>query len=87
MVNARLRIDFANNEGALLRILGVVERRGFMIKSVAMNEHADGSSASLIVEVQPRSDARRLDVLVPFLQRLVEVRSINAFEPMQDQAA
>ena len=87
MVNARLRIDFANNEGALLRILGVVERRGFMIKSVAMNEHADGSSATLIVEIAPRSDARRLDVLVPFLQRLVEVRSINAFEPMQDQAA
>jgi len=87
MVNARLKIDYANSEGALLRILGVVERRGFMIKSVAMNEHADGSSASLIVEVQPRSDARRLDVLVPFVQRLFEVRAITAFEPMQDQAA
>jgi acetolactate synthase regulatory subunit len=87
VVNARLKIEFANSEGALLRILGVVERRGFMIKSVAMNEHADGSSASLIVEVQPRSEARRLDVLVPFVQRLFEVRSINAFEPMQDQAA
>ena len=86
-MNARLKIDYANSEGALLRILGVVERRGFMIKSVAMNEHADGSSASLIVEIQPRSDTRRLDVLVPFVQRLFEVRSITAFEPMQDQAA
>ena len=87
MVNARLKVEFANSEGALLRILGVVERRGFMIKSVAMNEHADGSSASLIVEIAPRGSERRLDVLMPFLQRLVEVRSINAFEPMQDQAA
>ena len=86
-MNARLKIDFVNSEGALLRILGVAERRGFMIKSVAMNEHADGSSATLIVEIAPRSDQRRLNVLVPFLQRLVEVRSINAFEPMQDQAA
>ena len=86
-MNARLKIEYANAEGALLRILGVVERRGFMIKSVAMNEHADGASASLIVEVAPRGAERRLDVLVPFVQRLHEVRSINAFEPMQDQAA
>jgi acetolactate synthase regulatory subunit len=86
-MNARLKIEYVNAEGALLRVLGVVERRGFMIKSVAMNEHADGELASMIVEVAPRGAERRLDVLVPFVQRLHEVRSINAFEPMQDQAA
>ena len=86
-MNARLKIEFANSEGALVRILGVVERRGFMIKSAAMNEHADGNSASLIVEVVPRGAERRLDVVMPFLRRLHDVRSINAFEPMQDQAA
>ncbi len=86
-MNARLKIEYVNAEGALLRVLGVVERRGFMIKSVTMNEHADGALASMIVEVVPRGAERRLDVLVPFVQRLHEVRSINAFEPMQDQAA
>ena len=86
-MNARLKIEYVNAEGALLRVLGVVERRGFMIKSVAMNEHADGALASLIVEVAPRGAERRLDVLIPFVSRLHEVRSINAFEPMQDQAA
>ncbi len=86
-MNGRLTIDLDMAEGALLRVLGVVERRGFMIKSVAMNEHADGALASMIVEVVPRGAERRLDVLVPFVQRLHEVRSINAFEPMQDQAA
>ena len=86
-MNARLKVEFVNSEGALLRLLGVVERRGFMIKSVAMNEHSDGALASVIVEIAPRGSERRLDVLIPFLQRLHEVRSINAFEPMQDQAA
>ena len=86
-MNARLKIEYVNAEGALLRVLGVIERRGFMIKSAAMNEHADGALASVIVEVAPRGSGRRLDVLIPFLQRLHEVRSINAFEPMQDQAA
>jgi acetolactate synthase regulatory subunit len=86
-VNARLKIDHVNGEGALIRILGTVERRGYMIKSVAMNEHADGTHATLIVEVCPRDDQRRLDVLAAFLRRLHEVRSINAFEPMQEQAA
>ena len=86
-MNARLKVEFVNSEGALLRLLGVVERRGFMIKSVAMNEHSGGALASVIVEIAPRGSERRLDVLIPFLQRLHEVRSINAFEPMQDQAA
>jgi acetolactate synthase-1/3 small subunit/acetolactate synthase II small subunit len=86
-VNARLKIEYANNEGALLRVLGVVERRGFMIKSVAMNEHADGGTASLIVEVAPRGSERRLEVLTAFLRRMYEVQSINSFEPRQDQAA
>ncbi len=86
-MNARLKIEYANSEGALLRVLGVIERRGFMIKSVAMNEHADGTNASVIVEVAPRDAARRLDILVPFLRRLHEVHAINSFEPMQDQAA
>lgn len=86
-MNARLKIEYANNEGALLRVLGTVERRGFMIKSVAMNEHADGSIASLIVEVAPRGSERRLEVLTAFLRRLYEVQSINSFEPMQEQAA
>ena len=86
-MNARLKVEFVNSEGALLRLLGVVERRGFMIKSVAMNEHADGGTASLIVEVVPRGAERRLEVLVAFLRRLHEVQTINSFEPMQDQAA
>lgn len=86
-MSARLKIEFANNEGALLRVLGTVERRGFMIKSVAMNEHADGGIASLIVEVAPRGAERKLEVLTAFLRRLHEVQSIHSFEPMQDQAA
>ena len=86
-MNARLKIEYVNAEGALLRVLGVIERRGFMIKSVAMNEHADGRMASVIVEVHPRDASRRLEVLVPFLRRLHEVHAINSFEPMQEQAA
>lgn len=86
-MSARLKLEYVNAEGALLRILGTVERRGYRIKSVAMNEHADATNASVIVEVAPRDAQRRVDVLVAFLRRLHEVHAINAFEPMQDQAA
>ncbi|MEO6359277.1 MAG: ACT domain-containing protein [Sphingomicrobium sp.] len=86
-MNARLKIEYVNAEGALLRVLGTIERRGFMIKSVAMNEYAGSSNASVIVEVAPRDAQRRIEVLVPFLRRLHEVQSINAFEPMQERAA
>lgn len=74
-MSGRIEICFTPGEGAVLRMLGVVERRGFAVRTIAMAE--DSSAASLAVEVEPRDPLRRLDVLARQLERLVDVRSVS----------
>ena len=53
----RLTIDFTPAEGAVVRMIGLVERRGYFVRGLAMNEQAD--SASLTMDVEPRDPSRR----------------------------
>lgn len=71
----RLIIEFNPAEGALLRMLGLIERRGYLLRGVAMNEQPKG--ASLIVEVEPRDIGRRVQVVAEQLRRLVDVNSVS----------
>lgn len=71
----RLTIDFNPAEGAVLRVLGLVERRGYLLRRVAMNEEPAG--ASLVVEVEPRDGGRRIDVIAQQLRRLIDVNSVS----------
>jgi acetolactate synthase II small subunit len=71
----RIQIDFAMAEGALLRMLGLVERRGFEVRGLAMAER-DGRG-SLSLEVRPRDAGRRLDVIAGQLRRLADVRNVT----------
>ncbi len=68
---SRLTIAFAPGEGALVRVLGLVERRGFDVRAIDM---ADGS---LILDVEPRDAARAVDMLDLQLRRLVDVHDIR----------
>ncbi|CAA9535948.1 MAG: hypothetical protein AVDCRST_MAG91-3343 [uncultured Sphingomonadaceae bacterium] len=67
----RLNIAFAPGEGALVRMLGLVERRGFDVRGVSM---ADGS---MMLDVEARDGSRRLDMLDLQLRRLVDVRDVR----------
>ena len=71
----RIEITFTPGEGAVLRMLGLVERRGFLVRGIAMNEMAD--RASLAVDVEPRDPDRHLDVVARQLGRLVDVQSVS----------
>lgn len=73
-MTGRLQIDFTPAEGAVVRMLGLVERRGFDLRAVAMNE-ADGLG-SMTLDVAARDPGRRLDTLGLQLRRLVEVRDV-----------
>lgn len=70
----RLEVTFTPGEGAVLRILGLVERRGFNVRSIAMREALAG--ASLAIDVDPRDAARNIKVIARQLERLVDVRSV-----------
>jgi acetolactate synthase II small subunit len=74
-VSGRIEIGFANAEGAVLRMLGVVERRGFELRGISMSEH-DGQGA-LSLEVQARLPERSLDVVAAQLRRLDGVRQVS----------
>jgi len=74
-VTARLTIDFTPAEGAVIRMIGLVERRGYIVRGLAMNEA--GESASLTIEVEPRDAGRRVDVVAQQLGRLVDVNKVS----------
>jgi len=74
-VSGSIEIGFANVEGALLRMLGLVERRGFQLRSVTMAER--GEESLLSIHVQARFPERSLDVLAAQLRRLHDVRLVS----------
>jgi acetolactate synthase regulatory subunit len=73
-VTGRIDIVFTPQEGAVTRMLGLVERRGFALKAIAMA--GDSNPASLVMDVEARDPLRRFDVLARQLERLIEVRSV-----------
>ncbi len=75
MVTQRLLVSFTPGEGAVVRLLGLVERRGYAVRAVHMEERTDG--ASMTIEVEPRDPARRVDVVARQLHRLVDVNSVS----------
>ena len=74
-MSGRVVIDFASAEGALVRMIGLVERRGFRVRGISMAEEAE--RASLTLDVQPLDARRSLDVLALQLGRLHEVRQVS----------
>jgi len=73
VVTSRLRIDFDANEGAVPRLLGLVERRGFRIDAMQMR---GGAPASMRLDVSPRGADRRVDTLALQIGRLHGIREI-----------
>ena len=71
----RLAIDFTPAEGAVVRVLGLVERRGFVVRRLAMSEQE--SSASLVIDLEPRDPSRRAEVVARQLGRLVDVNHVS----------
>ena len=71
----RIDVDFEPAEGALLRMIGLVERRGFQLRGLQMAEK-DGRGL-LSLEVQPRDPSRRLEVVAAQLRRLHDVGQVS----------
>lgn len=76
----RIRVAFQNDEGALVRILGFVERRGYRLLAV------DARGGELSLELAARDPGRRLDVLAEQLRRLHDVTAVTAFAHIQSAA-
>ncbi|MDD9900788.1 MAG: hypothetical protein OXT65_07405 [Alphaproteobacteria bacterium] len=71
-----LNIDMTMCEGALVRVLSTIERRGFSVAALNMPA-AKASGRSLTVTVQALSSAYKIDILMRQIARLQEVQKIE----------
>ena len=76
-MNARVTVDLTAVDGAMVRLLGLVERRGFRLRGVAMTEQGEGETASVTLDIEPRDAGRSLETLDLQLRRLIEVRDVS----------
>jgi acetolactate synthase regulatory subunit len=84
----RLVVEFTAEEGALVRMLGVVERRGFIVRRTVMAELPCGRRATLALTVEPRDAGRSVETLALQLGRLHGVSRVDhETARVQDQAA
>jgi acetolactate synthase II small subunit len=72
-----LHIQVRSSEGAVLRTLGLIERRGFQIESMTLEE-ASGHGRSLTVCV---SSGRPVELLKRQLERLHDVLWVELRQP------
>jgi len=77
MSSQRLVVEYLAGEGALVRMLGVVERRGFIIRRSVMAELPCGRRATLALTVEPRDAGRSVETLALQLGRLHGVGKVH----------
>ena len=75
MMTGRLIIAYRDEEGAIGRIVGLVERRGFELRGLTMTGEAN--EHKLTLDVAARDASRRLDVLELQLRRLNGVSQVS----------
>lgn len=77
-----LNIEIFETEGALVRLLGLIERRGFTISSMAMSAPSNGS-ARVTVDIASRGGVRQIDVLTRQIERLFDVHAVSGPAPAE----
>lgn len=73
-MNHTLRMNIQKVEGAIIRLLGLIERRGFSV--TAMNAHSDEAAQQVEITLQLRSTGRSVDTLTKQIEKLYDVRSV-----------
>ena len=71
-----IEIGFAMAEGTVMRVLGLVERRGFEVRGITMTESGEGHGA-LTLNVRARDPSRSLEIVAGQLQRLHDVSTVS----------
>lgn len=71
-MSCSLELALDRAEGALLRVLGTVERRGWNVLSVSAASQAQGYAVSLTLD-----GARDPEILCRQLERLVDVQAVR----------
>jgi acetolactate synthase-1/3 small subunit/acetolactate synthase II small subunit len=76
-VNARVTIEYYVAEGAVIRMLGLVERRGFRVTRIVMAEQPCGRRGTLVLEVAASDAARSIEILALQIGRIHGVSRVT----------
>ncbi len=71
-----IHVELDRAEGSLLRIIGLIERRGFHIDGMVME--GAGDNRTMAIHVTPRDATRHVDVLHRQIDRLYGVRRFDS---------
>ncbi len=81
-VNHQLKIELSASEGAMLRALGLMERRGYRLQTCTLHTEIDGKK---VLEIQVESD-RPAGLLKRQLERLHDVLAVKVNAQTQQAA-
>ncbi|MGP1274521.1 MAG: ACT domain-containing protein [Caulobacterales bacterium] len=85
-MTTRIDIDFLPAEGAVVRLIGLVERRGYELDGV--NYAPSTGTHRLSMTVRPRPGLRRIETLKAQIARVYGVTSVHALaSPTRLEAA
>ncbi|HCR64891.1 MAG: acetolactate synthase 3 regulatory subunit domain protein [Oceanicaulis sp.] len=74
----RIEIEFRPSEGAILRLIGLVERRGFEVRGVDLPQMPTAGEARMDLTVQPRDAGRRMGTLCAQISKIYGVSAVRA---------
>jgi acetolactate synthase regulatory subunit len=78
-----LHVTFEAQEGAMLRIMGLIHRRGFEVSAIDMPQGIENGLKSAAIMVEPKGAGFRIETLQKQIERLIEVREVRSIEPQR----
>jgi acetolactate synthase-1/3 small subunit/acetolactate synthase II small subunit len=82
-MNRTIEVNLTRAEGAIVRTLGLIERRGFVVHGV--ETASDPHGGALVLRVEVGSRGRPFEVLVRQILRLFDVRHAFLVEQQAGQ--
>ena len=79
-----IELRLARTEGAIVRTLGLIERRGFAV--TAVTTRSDAGSETLVMRLEVACEDRSFDVLIRQILRLFDVRAALLLESQTTDA-
>jgi acetolactate synthase regulatory subunit len=81
-VSHQLKIELSTAEGAMLRALGLMERRGYLLQTCQLHSELEGKK---VLEIRVESN-RPAALLKKQLERLHDVLSVTVKNPTREVA-
>jgi acetolactate synthase regulatory subunit len=80
MAHHKLEIAFDAHEGAMLRLMGLIQRRGFTVEAIDMPQR-EGLRKTATLTVAPMGPGFHVEVLQRQIERLQEIRDVKIAAP------